>query len=285
MNISFHGFWPRFFEDEQNNISFFKELFSDLSYNIISSIDDSSILVNSLYGKQEKDSKKLNILYAPEPYYEKDGWDLVIGGLDESKYSNAINIPLIISYIYCGNFLPRLVNKARVTQVPKKFCCMIMSNGKCEERNNLFLNIHNYKHVDSVGQAFNTTGYLLTAPWGSEEFFQFISQYKFILCGENAKIDQYITEKILHGYLSNTIPIYWGSDYSKRIFNPKSYICLEDTSMKDYSKLLEQLISIDNDDTQWLAMANEPVFIEHKMPEELSMEVLKKKVAQRIKKI
>jgi hypothetical protein len=159
---------------------------------------------------------------------------------------------------------------------------MIVSNSKCETRNNLFLNIHNYKHVDSVGQAFNTTGYLVTAPWGSEEFFQFISQYKFVICAENAKIDQYITEKIFHGYLSNTIPIYWGSDYSKRIFNSKSYICLEDDSEYGYSKLLDELISIDSDDARWLAMANESVFIENQMLEELTMEVLKKKVAKRI---
>ena len=131
--------------------------------------------------------------------------------------------------------------------------------------------------------AFNTTGYLLTQPWGSKGFFDFISQYKFVICGENTKIDQYITEKIFHGYLSQTIPIYYGSDYSKKVFDSNSYLYLENTDKQSYMRLLNRVIEIDNDDSKWLSMVNSPVFINNSLPEELQMKNLKKKVAERIK--
>jgi hypothetical protein len=51
MKISFHAFWDRFFDDEQNNISFFKELFSEVeNLTYVTDAEESDILVNSLYG-------------------------------------------------------------------------------------------------------------------------------------------------------------------------------------------------------------------------------------------
>jgi hypothetical protein len=284
MKISFHAFWDRFFDDEQNNISFFKELFSEVENLIyVKDASQSDIIVNSLYGTKVKRDNKIHILFGSEPNYPKDEDDIVLGGLDETIYKNAINIPLFLSYLYCNNFLERCINKTLRTVVPSKFCCWIVSNDKCIERNNIFFLLNSYKSVHSVGMAFNTTGYLLTHPWGSKGFFDFISQYKFVICGENTKIDQYITEKIFHGYLSQTIPIYYGSDYSKKVFNSDSYLNLENTDEQSYMKLLNRVIEIDNDDSKWLSIVNSPVFINNSLPEELQMKNLKKKVAERIK--
>lgn len=284
MKVSFHAFWDRFFEDEQNNISFFKELFSEVeNLTYVTDAEESDIIVNSLYGQKVKKENKLHILFGPEPNYPKDQDDLVIGGLDETLYANAINIPLFLSYLYCNNFLDKCIDRTVRRTVPSKFCCWIVSNDKCAERNNIFFLLHSYKSVESVGMAFNTTGYLLREPWGSKRFFDFISQYKFVICGENTKIDQYITEKIFHGYLANTIPIYYGSDYSKKIFDSNSYLGLENTDEQSYMKLLNKVIEIDNDDSKWLSMVNSPVFINNSLPEELQMKNLKKKVAERIK--
>ena len=35
---------------------------------------------------------------------------------------------------------------------------------------------------------------------------------KFIISMENSIGDTYITEKVLHGLLADTIPIYWGTN-------------------------------------------------------------------------
>ena len=284
MKFSFHAFWPRFFEDEQNNISFFKELFSEVEdFSVVEDPDQADVIVNSLYGPKIKREKKIHILYGPEPNYPKDEDNLIIGGLDETEYSNAINIPLFISYLYCNNFLDKCISRPIRKSVPQKFCCWIVSNDKCVERNTIFHILNTYKKVDSVGMAFNTTGYLLIEPWGSKGFFDFISQYKFVICGENTKIDQYITEKIFHGYLAHTIPIYYGSDYVKKIFDSNSFINLEKTDNDSYIKLLEQVVEIDNDDSKWLAMANANVFINNSLIEELQMNNLKKKVNLNLK--
>ena len=158
MKFSFHAFWQRFFEDEQNNISFFKELFSDLQENqFIQDADKADIIVNSLYGSKVIRTDKIHILYGPEPNYPKDEDDLVVGGLDESKYPRGINIPLFISYLYCNNFLEKCISRPIRTTVPEKFCCWIVSNDKCVERNTIFYMLNTYKKVDSVGMAFNTT--------------------------------------------------------------------------------------------------------------------------------
>ncbi len=282
--ISFHGFWPRFFEDEQNNIGFFRELFSLFPRDLVLVQDASAsdILVNSLHGKQEKREGKLNILFAPEPHYPKEGWELVLGGVDESLYPNAINVPLLVSYLYCNNFYPRLINRPMRTTIPPKFCCWIVSNPTSNDRNLIFHILCSYKKVESVGRAFNNMGFLLSSDWGSPGFFEFISQYKFVICAENTKIDQYITEKIFHGYLAHTIPIYYGTDYAKQIFEPTSFINLESATEEGYTKLLQKVIEVDNDDQKWLAMANAPVFHNNRLIEELQMPTLKRRVAERM---
>ena len=285
MKFSFHAFWPRFFEDEQNNISFFKELFSELNFELVQNADEADIIVNSLYGQKIKKSNKIHILYGPEPNYPKDEDDVVIGGLDESLYPKGINIPLFVSYLYCNNFLDKCIDRPLRTTVPSKFCCWIVSNDKCIERNTIFYLLNSYKKVDSMGMAFNNTGFLLTQPWGSKGFFDFISQYKFVICGENTKIDQYITEKIFHGYLARTIPIYYGSDYSKKVFDSNSYINLESIDAVSYDNIINKVIELDNDDNKWLEMANTNVFINNSLIEELQMKNLKKKVENRIKSI
>lgn len=284
MKFSFHAFWPRFFEDEQNNISFFKELFSEVeNFSIVENPDEADIIVNSLYGPKVRRENKIHILYGPEPHYPKDEDTIVIGGLDESLYPNAINIPLFISYLYCNNFLEHCISRPIRTTVPQKFCCWIVSNDKCVERNTIFHVLNSYKKVDSVGMAFNTTNYLLTEPWGSKGFFDFISQYKFVICGENTKIDNYITEKIFHGYLAHTIPIYYGTDYVNKLFDSNSFINLKEPNEESYINLLNKVFELDNDDTKWLAMANANVFINNSLIEELQMKNLKKKVKTNLK--
>lgn len=287
IKISFHGFWPRFLEDEQNNVSFFKELFSGLGDILIQNDPDKSDILVSTYGhEQELRDKAINVLYICEPSNNKEGWDLVIAGIDESKYNfPIINTPLFVSYLYCNNLLDKCLNRVPKTSIPSKFCCWITSNANCQERNNIFHILNIYKKVDSTGLKLNNTGHLLTCPWGSQEFYDYISQYKFVICAENSDMEQYITEKIFHGYISRTIPIYWGTKYMKTIFHPNSYIYLENTNEKSYYDLLNKVIEIDNDDKKWLSMINSPVFINNQLPQDLQMDTLKEKVITHIQNI
>ena len=48
-----------------------------------------------------------------------------------------------------------------------------------------------------------------------------------MICMENTGQMGYHTEKIMHGFRNNIIPIYWGDPVCKLIFNPKAYILPE----------------------------------------------------------
>lgn len=45
----------------------------------------------------------------------------------------------------------------------------------------------------------------------SDEFLKFLSKYKFTIAVENAKCDDYITEKLWRALIVGSVPVYFGS--------------------------------------------------------------------------
>lgn len=126
------------------------------------------------------------------------------------------------------------------------FCSFVVRNGGCEERNNLFHALSSYKKVDSGGPLFNNVG----GPIDQDGFnshvtkTDFIKKRKFHLAYENSMFPGYVTEKILHGFLGESIPIYWGSPCVEMDFNPKAFINRHTFSsteeMINYIKLVDE---------------------------------------------
>ena len=106
------------------------------------------------------------------------------------------------------------------------FCSFVVRNGGCAERNELFHELSKYKQVDSGGPLFNNVG----GPIDQDGFnshvtkTNFIKKRKFHLAYENSMFPGYVTEKILHGFLGESIPIYWGSPCVEMDFNPNAFI-------------------------------------------------------------
>ena len=95
------------------------------------------------------------------------------------------------------------VNKTR-------FCCFVTSNTTGElaaERIGLFHRINQWQRVDSGGRILNNLNYL--APPGLD-FLRWIAQYKYMICLENSKEPNYITEKPYQAWFAGTVPIYDG---------------------------------------------------------------------------
>ena len=139
----------------------------------------------------------------------KGNYDVVLWG--ERNYKNVVNVPLFIPYIYTNNFLDKLENKENITIIPPKDICVIISNSGGINRN-LFLNeLDKHFSVTYAGNYKNNIGGNIPYNYNTPEFINFVSNYKFIVSMENSREDTYITEKIMHGLLANTIPIYWGS--------------------------------------------------------------------------
>lgn len=66
--------------------------------------------------------------------------------------------------------------------------------------------------------------------------------------------------------MADTIPIYWGNPAITEMFNKKAFINVHE--YKSLDKLLEEVISLDNDDEKYFTMLNEPIFCENSLVKE-----------------
>jgi hypothetical protein len=108
--------------------------------------------------------------------------------------------------------------------------------------------------------ANNNNGKIIHYPYWSKEFLNVLGSYKFMICFENTKMETYSTEKIVNPYIARTIPIYWGSHNIKNIFNPDSMLFLEDETDESFTKLINKVMELDNDDQKYLEFINRPIF-------------------------
>ena len=263
-----YNWWPGFIEKtDANHIGFFEALLSRTKLNnfeITYDINKANVLLeagnpNEYIHNYKQWKYKINFIGEPAlPHSEK--YDIVLTSINHIR--NIVDLPLSIAYIHCNNFLHYLYNRPKIIKVPTKFCSFIVSNPKCNLRNYLFQLINNYKKVDSMGGYANNMGYQIKEPYWSGKYFNILSNYKFMICCENTKMETYTTEKIVNPYLSRTIPIYWGSNNIKNIFNPDSMLFLEDETPESINKLIEQIIELDNNDEKYLEFINRPIFTE-----------------------
>jgi len=146
----------------------------------------------------------------------------------------------------------------------KKFCCMVVSNPKCEERNEFFRRLSEYKRVDSAGKFLNNIGVPI------ENKMEFIKDYKFVIAFENSSYPGYTTEKLIEPLFTNSIPIYWGNPQVEKDFNTNCFLNIKGVSQ--FNDAINKIIELDNDDEKYLAMRNEPCFVDYKIPKEFSNE-------------
>lgn len=79
------------------------------------------------------------------------------------------------------------------------------------------------------------------------------SKYKYILCFENDSYPGYVTEKLLHAYALDAVPVYWGDLGREENINRKAFInvsdfrnlnevvmALKSMSLNDYKQIYEQ---------------------------------------------
>jgi hypothetical protein len=264
MKIFFSNFW-------KSNEEIFNELFylwkCLFSFNIeyCENILDADIVLNSVFIQNNINiyKNKKNIFFTGEPlFYENDNFDanLSFHLQDNSVNKNLITCPVQLLITIYKYEIPKSIffkNKPIRTEIPPKFCCFITKQPKVE-RMDFFNQLSLYKKVDSLGPCLNNTGIL--APFDQDEFEKLVSQYKFIITFENSQKDVYITEKILHGYNSVILPIYWGSKFICEFFNPESFIYIEEYNQKNIDIAIEKIKLLDNDDFLYLNMINQPVF-------------------------
>ena len=217
------------------------------------------------------------VVFSGEPYNlllsNNEGINII---MNKVTAENVIPMHLFSISAYERNKWSNLQTSRQIRNTPSKFCAFCVGNGRIGTRNNFMINLSNtYKKVDSCGGFMNNIGY--TAPQGDIPYWNFLSQYKFNICFENTKQENYITEKLFNAYMGGSIPIYWGTSQVLEWFNPKAFLYLENDTPEDVEKLFEQIKILDNDNELYMKMLNEPLLI-GEIPHDMNIDVWKNKI-------
>ena len=153
-----------------------------------------------------------------------------------------------------------------IEQHSENFCSFVVTNPRNPIRNDAFVWLSMYKHVDSAGRLFNNIGDKIYAGLGGGggelKKHEFLKNYKFSLCYENSSAEGYTTEKLLHAKAAGCIPIYWGDPKVSRDFDDAGFINAQNASSPE--ELIELVRKIDENDELYKKMYNTPLLDEYK---------------------
>ena len=269
MKIFFNGWFGGFFEKTNPglNTDFFINLFEKV-YNEKcqkGGFEESEILcefcmlINTKTRLNDKKWKH-TFMMSGESYTNKyeSQYDCVLWM--ERNHKNIINMPLHIPYIYTNNFLDKLENQDKRETIPKNDALVIISNPNGKVRNKFLSLLEKKMNVTYAGRYKNNIGNLLPWDYNKPEFKNFVSQFKFIISMENTRYETGITEKIVHGMLAQTIPVYWGSPRVYDYFNKDRFLNLEKDDEITMNNLINKIIDIKNNDKKWLDIVNQKIF-------------------------
>ena len=91
-----------------------------------------------------------------------------------------------------------------------------------------------------------------------KEKLRFIKPYKFTIAFENKPESGWVTEKLTHPMLVNSIPIYFGHKDISKDFNTKSFINYND--FKNMKELIQHIIKVDNDEKLYNEYIKQPFY-------------------------
>ena len=274
-------FLSRFFYDL--DLTPFYKLF-EMIYNEkieLGTLEDSDILLESLFGGETALYKKKwlhSYLFIGESDRRLNIWlpnsidneiikdfSCVLKGEKDNK--NIINFPLYILHSYCYNFTKQFkqIDKKKFTKIPPKNICIITSATDSEGREDFFAKLEEKFQIDYAGNYKNNVPRIEDV-YCTPKFIDFVSQYKIIITMENSKNKDYITEKILHGFAANTIPVYWGSDNIHEYFNEERFINVKSFNDNDVNEAIEKIGILLNDEEKYLEMINKPIYKNNEIP-------------------
>jgi hypothetical protein len=227
--------------------------------------------------------RTLRVQFTGESFYNPpDLYDINLICALPSQNNNIIPHTLAGLNIYVHNLYDKL-KQPRVLNLDKKtrFCVFVVSNGAASERANFFKCLSEYKRVDSYGKFLNNCPGVTLPECDTDEYYDSLCSYKFMICFENARTNYYLTEKLINAYLSGCIPIYWGCPETDRLINPKSCLVLDPSaSHNSMLELVEKVKILDNDPVAYKEMYEQPLFTSgyNGIPEEMKFEQLQSSV-------
>jgi hypothetical protein len=253
MKVYYNAFW-------ENNEDMYKHpFFHDIlekSFNIKIELgttpEESDILIESVFGDPLVKSKdwKYSFFFTgeasstPNPEY----YSLVLGYTD-SIPTRHIKCPLFLTYTYKqpnhkGHF--SFPPPQDISIPPIKGVLCVISNGDASLRNKYIQMLEDAGIPMYYGGKYkNNIGGPIQATVCTPEFYEVVSKYRCIVTMENTDKEYYITEKIFHGFYSNTVPIYWGSKHISEIFNEKRFVNVTDPESPNWIQTVKRLLDDD----------------------------------------
>ena len=197
---------------------------------------------------------------------------------------------IMFDFPYMEKVIPPIVKKINFEKIKKektKFCNFLYSQD-VPARNEFFKILNKYKKIDAPGRCMNNM-----PPIGNHDTpkksrtskdwigpkLKFLKPYKFTIAFENEAISGWVTEKLTHPMLVNSIPIYFGHESVGKEFNTKSFINYND--FKNMDKFIEHIIKVDNDDKLYKRYLEQPWYNQKKIPKYTN----KKNYSNRLKEI
>ena len=229
----------------------------------------------------------LRIQYAGEGSYgHTDKFHVNIVPGDHPPLSQFIVNPFMHLYIARNEHPMEAFTSKRVYAGPReKFCSFSVSNPAAKERIRCFKELSKYKRVDSCGKVLNNMGFTCPGSMGNTAHLNFLSNYRFTICFENASMKNYLTEKLAIAYLAGTIPIYWGCPNIAEYINMDSIVYLKpDFTREDLHRLIEEVKALDQDETLYRKKYEQPLFKDGVVPAAFDLKALNEKVCAALRR-
>ncbi|CAE7850564.1 iccG, partial [Symbiodinium microadriaticum] len=144
------------------------------------------------------------------------------------------------------------------------FCSWVASNATMynAEFRTRFVQIlsSRYHKVACGGEVMNNVGGPI------KDKMEFLRGYRFNICFENASHPGYCTEKLLHAFASESIPIYWGDPSCSgkgtgtSDFNTDAFISAHD--FEDTAQLIKYIARVDQDPVLFESYLRQPILSE-----------------------
>ena len=274
LRVFYNGFW-----EEPSDTSPFFVFFQDLLQKVFNTsikigftknIEDGDILVESVF-LERTGSKFHTKKWAYTLFFSMENrivqnypeYDCVLWGEDFG--GNVVCCPAFVPHLYVNNGLVEMIENATakattMVNIPTKpKICVIISNPGGQDRNTFLETLEKYFQVDYAGRYRNNVP-VIQAPFSSPEFLKFVGQYRCVLTMENSRGGAYITEKITHGLLAGTIPIYWGARDVAKYLNEDRFIHVRDMNPEEMKRACQQIHTVLNDDDAYRTMVSQPIF-------------------------
>lgn len=137
------------------------------------------------------------------------------------------------------------------SSVRDRFCALVSGNRGpddpgAQRRTRLVESLNAIASVDCAGKLLHNTDELKIR--FNDNKAEFLKQYKFYICPENASVEGYVTEKVFHAIGSGCIPVYWGARDSPEpdVLNRDAILFWNPDG--DNSALLQQIDELQNND-------------------------------------